>query len=88
MRKINKMIKALIYTKQGCKYCIMAIELLEKHENISVQIICMNKEYYPELYARNLENIAKVTEQKTFPFIFIGDKFVGGFTELNLWLKN
>jgi glutaredoxin len=72
-----------IYSKSGCTYCVKAKNLfLEKHVNFTM-VDC--DEFLLEDKLGFLEFIQSLTmkEHKTFPMIFKGDTFIGGFTELN-----
>ncbi len=66
--------KIYIYTKPHCSYCV-------KMKNLLI----LEKLDYEE---RNISNNAMLqswlyagTSQKTVPYVFIGDKHVGGFTD-------
>lgn len=69
-----------IYSKDGCMWCTKAKELLTK-KNITFEEINLSK-VTPEEYAIEKNKLFENTGQKTFPYIFIDDKFVGGFNEL------
>lgn len=72
----------LLYSKSSCRYCIMAKNLLEQ-KNINFYVIELtgNK----DLHLKLLEQ----TGQRTVPYVFIDDKFIGGYTDLkNLIEKN
>jgi len=64
-----------IYTWSYCPYCKKAVALLKEKNIDFVEIgIDGDKEKFEEL--------AKATNQRTVPFIFMGDEFIGGYTEL------
>lgn len=66
--------KIYIYGKSSCIFCKKAKELL-KEENIEFQEIEIKNAILASwLYAR--------TNQKTVPYVFIEDQFLGGYTEL------
>ncbi len=69
------MSKVKIYSKDYCPYCVRAKNLL-REKNIVFEELMMdeNPEEYSKLKAR--------TGMMTVPQIFIGDKFIGGYTEL------
>jgi glutaredoxin 3 len=69
--------KVTIYTTQGCPYCIMAKNLLEKK---GVSYYELRIDLNPELAA---EAVTKSGGRRTVPQIFIGDYHVGGSDELN-----
>lgn len=71
--------KAEVYTKENCIFCIRAIKLLEDHgiEHDIIDVNPLNKE---ELIAR-VEK-ATGTAPRTVPQIFIESEYVGGFDDL------
>lgn len=65
----------VIYTKAKCKYCSDAKELLRKKDILYTDNdITWDKELHQKLIGQ--------TGQKTVPYIFIKDKFIGGYREL------
>ena len=72
--------KAKIYTKNGCSYCIQAKTLLQirgiQYEEVNVEIVDGAKE-------RMLSECAEAGyTPRTYPQIWIDGKHIGGFTEL------
>lgn len=69
------MSKVKIYSKDYCPYCVRAKNLL-REKNVAFEELMMdeNPDEYIKLKAR--------TGMMTVPQIFIGEKFVGGYTEL------
>ncbi|RYE06322.1 MAG: glutaredoxin [Rickettsiaceae bacterium] len=67
--------QAVIYYKPGCGFCIKAKTLLEA-KKITYQEVDLsnNREIQQKLQ--------KETGQYTVPYIFINEKFVGGFQDL------
>ena len=65
-----------MYSKQVCPYCDRAKALL-KGKGISYEEIMVDGK--PEIYTKLKEQ----TGHMTVPQIFIGDKFIGGFSELS-----
>lgn len=73
--------KVVVWSKENCFYCHMAKGLLES-EGI-------------EFEERNIESgkwsradmLEAVPDAKTVPQIFYDDKYIGGFTELQEYLK-
>lgn len=79
-----------IWGKRGCPYCTAALELLRDTvaapEQVDYRIL--DKEGSPAEYvlwvARLKQAVAETApEHKTFPWIWIGDKFVGGWSEVS-----
>lgn len=64
-----------IYSKTYCPYCDRAKALL-KSKNVSFEEIKVDDQ--PELYAQ----LKQKTGLMTVPQIFIGEKLVGGYTDL------
>ena len=73
--------KTVIWTKNDCFYCHMAKQLLEMEGM--------------EFEERNIESnewsradmLEAVPDAKTVPQIFMDDEYIGGFTELQQYLK-
>lgn len=78
--KYRKM-KAIIWSKTSCGFCIMAKQLLEE-KNIPYEERNLNKEWTKE------QLLESVPDAKTVPQIFLDDKYIGGFTELKSYFKN
>ena len=64
-----------VYSWAVCPYCVRAKELL-KSKNLDFEDISLDGKR-DELLA-----LVKQTGQRTVPQIFIGDQFIGGFSEL------
>lgn len=69
---------ATLYTKPTCPYCIAAKNLLDNKgiEYTDIVITTLSDDERAELTTRT-------NNHRTVPQIFIGDKFVGGFDNLN-----
>lgn len=71
----------VVYCKANCSYCVKAKAFLEEHKLPFTEVLlhCDSESYGAErdaLVARTGVN------HRTFPFIFVGDTFVGGYSEL------
>lgn len=69
--------KVVVYTSNPCPFCTRAKELLNRR-GIPFEEIAVgwdDEKLWKEMIARS--------GMKTVPQIFIGEKLVGGFTELN-----
>ena len=66
----------IVYSKNYCPYCVRAKNLLSK-KNVNFEEINL------EGKTDEMMDLIKKTGMRTVPQIFIGDYFVGGFTELN-----
>ena len=81
-----------IFSKENCQWCESAKELLDERDNASsidkynyfdcTEILKTNK---PE-FINEINKLSGV-EIKTFPIIFKGKKYIGGFQELRLYLN-
>ncbi len=68
-------LEILIYSKEGCIYCINAKNLLDKKQ-IKYKLIELSNN-------RDLHlKLASQTGQNTVPYIFINNNFIGGFQKL------
>lgn len=68
----------LIYTKKGCKYCVLAKELL-KTKKIKYNEYELNSN--DTNYEMSRDYLFK-TYHNSFPIILLNNKFIGGYTEL------
>lgn len=72
--------KIIIYTTTTCMYC-----------NLAKNLLIEKKLQFTEINVENelniLKDLIKKTNHKTIPQIFINEKFIGGYTELNEYLK-
>ena len=68
-------LKVLLYIKNGCSYCNMAKELLTENR-ITYETVDLS-------FDLNLQKklVAK-TGQVTVPYVFINNKFIGGYSNL------
>lgn len=71
--------KVVIHTKLGCKYCTMAKEFLKTNKVVYKEV-----EYDPNApdYTKRALALTKTTRHPTFPQVYIGPFFIGGYTEL------
>lgn len=68
--------KAKLYIKPTCPFCIRAVSLLQE-KNIESEVIDVSKN--PELRAEVSESVGGF---RTVPMIFLDEKFIGGFSDL------
>lgn len=72
--------KAVIWSKKGCGFCIRAKRLLEA-ENIEYEERNIDSSKWSK------EDLLKaVPNVKTLPQIFLDDKYIGGYNELAIEL--
>ena len=67
--------KAIVWSKNQCPYCVQAKALLESR-GIDYEERNINHNYTRE------QLLEAVPNARTVPQIFIDDKLIGGFTEL------
>jgi len=68
-------LQVILYVKEGCRYCMMAEELLREN-NIDYEAIDLS-------FDRELQKkLVNQTGQTTVPYIFINNKFIGGYKNL------
>ena len=78
--KMNKE-KIVIYTWSTCPFCINAKRLLDqKNMKYTEKEVVKNK--------KHLQEMKEKTGKTSVPQIFINDKHIGGFTELQTYLEN
>lgn len=68
-----------IFSKEGCKYCDDVKAFLIEH-NLPFAIEWLQ----PDLasYADKRKELVEITGHTSFPWIFIGETFLGGYREL------
>lgn len=68
--------KVTVYTAQNCPYCVRAKDLLQRRGIAfeEVQIGWDDEAAWKKMYERS--------GMKTVPQIFVGDKCLGGFTDI------
>ncbi len=69
------MAQVKMYSKKICPYCVRAKNLLQQ-KGVEIEEILMDGRY------EELAELVAKTGMRTVPQIFIGDHFVGGYTEL------
>lgn len=67
--------QVIIYIKEGCLYCMMAKDLLAESKIIYEAI-----DLGSDLDLR--KKLVEKTKQTTVPYIFINNKFIGGYNDL------
>lgn len=67
--------KVRMYCTAGCGYCQMALRLLGKK---GVEVEKIRVDLQPELR----QEMARLTGSNTVPQIYIGDRHVGGYSDL------
>jgi glutaredoxin 3 len=67
----------VVYSRAICPYCVRAKELLKSLGLSFKEIIVADDDEKTRL------SLIERTGHKTFPMIFIGEAFIGGFTELS-----
>ena len=80
--KVKKIDDIVIYTLSTCPFCINAKRLLDKNNMKYIEKeVVQNKKYLNEMKT-------KTGGKKTVPQIFINDKHIGGFSDLQEYLEN
>ena len=76
--------KFRLYTRSGCPYCQMAVNLLEEHQK---EFECYALDNQPKL----LNEIKQTYQWDTVPIVVEitsgQEKFIGGFTDLEEYLN-
>lgn len=68
-----------VYSKPGCIYCDKTKQFLDEN-NVKYKMISLQPGTTE--YDNVVWRLKNDTGHKTFPFIFINDKFIGGYKEL------
>ena len=74
-----------ILSKDGCKYCDMAVSLLTAHAKVFEMYKCKDG---VELRKILSEDYGMVSENVTFPQIFRDGKHIGGYSDLYQHIMN
>lgn len=75
------MAKVIVYSKEQCPYCVMAKKLLAS-KNVEFTEIRV------DLDAQKLEEMMRLSNQRTVPQIFINDQSIGGYDDLAALAKS
>jgi len=78
--KKEKIMQAVVWSKDSCPFCVQAKALLES-KGIKFEERNVSKDWTRE------QLLAAVPNARTLPQIFLDDKLVGGFTELRKHLQ-
>ena len=73
------MARILMYSTRICPYCIRAEKLLAKKGIAVEQIEKIRVDEHPE----QRDEMMRITGRRTVPQIFIGERHVGGFDDLD-----
>lgn len=71
----------VIHSKPSCPYCVKAKAFLDAHGLGYTEVV-----YDPASpeYEEKRDALLAITNHRTFPQVFIGERFLGGCTELEL----
>lgn len=75
--------EATVYTKQGCKFCEKAKALLKTHD---IDYMCTELPNIHALRAALEGRVETLPSPLTFPQIFLGRRYIGGFHKLRDFL--
>jgi|TARA_B100001750_G_C15511146_1_gene603738 glutaredoxin len=73
--------KAIVWSKNMCGFCVRAKQLLDLHKITYEERNIQGKDWSPK------DLFEVVPNAQTLPQIFINDEYIGGFVELEKWLK-
>ena len=79
--------KYTVFTLSECTYCTLVKELL-KEENDVIYIQC--DRYLKEdrfQFIKEMNTLTNRPEHKTFPFVFKGSYFIGGYDETKIFYE-
>ena len=69
----------IVHTKANCHYCVKAKDFL-KESGVEFEEVFYDPS--DESYESRKNTLVAKTDWRTFPQIFVGEHFVGGFSEL------
>ncbi len=71
-----------VYSKEHCQFCKKTKDFLEKYKISFVEVHLDSSD--EERYVKERDDLISRTggHHKTFPFIFVGNQFLGGYTDL------
>ena len=73
--------KAIVWSKNVCGFCVRAKQLLDLHKIAYEERNIQGEDWSPK------DLLEVVPNAQTLPQIFIDDEYIGGFVELEKWLK-
>lgn len=77
--------KATVYGKPGCIFCVSALDLLESYNyQVTYKDVVTNEDYKQEFKDIFLGG---GSGKATLPQIYLGDKYIGGYTELAQYIE-
>lgn len=76
-----------IYTRPGCIYCKMVIELLQNSKQPIDEVPC--EEYIAHSKPRFFQFIRQLSgsHHRTFPVVFCNGRYIGGYSETKTFLE-
>ena len=74
----------IVYGRSGCGYCRRAKDLLTS-KNLEFEYTDIHRDLKKQFLESKRDLI---NNHNTFPVIFHDDKFIGGFRELSMYLKD
>lgn len=69
----------VVYSKTGCKYCDLAVLFLDGKNTPFTKVIM---DPCDSTYVDMRDRLFEKTGQHTFPQIFVGSTFVGGYSDM------
>ena len=77
---LDDKINILSKPEDECRYCKLLFLLLKDLEITDINV-CKTSNLTSNEYNELITDIKKKTNHNSFPFIFIGKKFIGGYTD-------
>ncbi len=70
-----------ILSKDNCKYCSLVYKELDE---IKANLNSINSSTFSkEIYKLVIDEVKEKTKQTTFPFVWVNNIFIGGYTEIH-----
>jgi glutaredoxin len=77
-----------VYTRKFCIYCDRVKELLDSHKKVVNVIECDSMiQHNRASFLEMIDSLTVPRVHRTFPYVFIGDVFIGGFDDTQRYIE-
>ena len=81
IQKLSKDAHVVMFSTTTCPYCVKAKDFFVKRLNVYPRVHYLDKIADPDVRARAIKNLQRMTQHKTVPNVFVFQKHVGGFDD-------